>query len=144
MKTTFNIPATIVCGGGALGELAAQLQRLQARCVLLVTDDFIVRSGLAPRVESDLRGGGVEVALFAGVQPDPTEANVLAGLARNRESRAEVIVALGGGSRSIARKRSRCSRQIRRRSIAPWAGTRFLTVAHPLWRSPRPLARAAK
>lgn len=98
MTTTFNLPATVLCGGGALGELPKQLQRLEAKRVLLVTDEFIVRSGLAARVESDLRAAEIEVGTFARVQPDPTEQNVHDGLARFRELQADAIVALGGGS----------------------------------------------
>jgi alcohol dehydrogenase class IV len=98
MPAQFNVPATIICGAGAIRELGAQLQRMRARRVLLVTDTFIVQSGLAPRVAEDLRGQGFSVAIFSGVQPDPTEANVLAGLGEFRATGAEIIVALGGGS----------------------------------------------
>src|SRR5687767_5600649 len=94
----FNVPATIVCGGGASGELANQLRRLRVSRVLLVTDEFMVRSGLAPRFEDALQAAGIEVETFAGVQPDPTEQNVVDGLARFISARAEAIVALGGGS----------------------------------------------
>ncbi len=96
--TTFNLPATVLCGGGALGELSKQLQRLDAKRVLLVTDEFIVRSGLAARVEADLRAAHLAVGIFSGVQPDPTEQAVVDGLARFRELQADAIVALGGGS----------------------------------------------
>ncbi|MDO8540494.1 MAG: iron-containing alcohol dehydrogenase [Opitutaceae bacterium] len=98
MPVNFNVPATIVVGGGAINELVPQLQRLKLGRVLLVTDEFMVKSGLAPRVESDLRCGGIEVATFAGVQPDPTAQNVTDGVAKFRESRAAAVVALGGGS----------------------------------------------
>lgn len=98
MPAAFNIPSTILCGAGAIAELAPQLQRRRHARVLLVTDEFMVKSGLAPRLETDLRGAGIDVATFAGVQPDPTEQNVLDGLARFRAHRAEAIVALGGGS----------------------------------------------
>ena len=94
----FNVPATILCGGGASGELANQLRRLRVSRVLLVTDEFIVRSGLAPRFESALKAAEIAVETFAGVQPDPTEQNVVEGLARFVAARAEAIVALGGGS----------------------------------------------
>jgi alcohol dehydrogenase class IV len=97
-RATFNVPATIVCGAGALTELSSQLQRLNVRGVLLVTDEFMVQSGLAERVETDLRRSGIGVATFAGVQPDPTEQNVTDGLACYRASKAEAVVALGGGS----------------------------------------------
>ena len=61
MQAVFNVPSTVICGAGALSELAGQLQRLRVARVLLVTDEFMVNSGLAPRVESDLRQNGFEV-----------------------------------------------------------------------------------
>lgn len=94
----FNIPATILCGAGASGELANQLRRLGVARVLLVTDEYLVRSGLAQRLEGELKAAGIASGTFAGVQPDPTEENVHAGLAMFNEARAEAIVAVGGGS----------------------------------------------
>jgi alcohol dehydrogenase class IV len=94
----FRIPETIICGGGSLASLAAQLGRLGTKRVLLVTDAFMVQSGLVARVEAELRKGGCDVGVFAGVQPDPSEQNVLDGLAQFRDRRADVVVALGGGS----------------------------------------------
>jgi alcohol dehydrogenase len=94
----FNVPSAVICAGGAIAELAPQLTRLRIRRVLIVTDDFMVRSGLVPRVEADLREHGFEVTIFAGVQPDPTDENVNAGLAQFRGAESEAIVAIGGGS----------------------------------------------
>lgn len=94
----FQIPETIVCGGGAVAELVPQLRRLGKTRVLLVTDAFMVQSGLASRITGNLRAGGCEVGIFSGVQPDPTEQNVRDGLAQFQDLRAEVVVALGGGS----------------------------------------------
>ena len=66
--------------------------------VLVVTDSFLVQSGLVARVERDLRAGGIHFGVFAGVQPDPTEANVSEGLRLFAECAAEAVIALGGGS----------------------------------------------
>jgi alcohol dehydrogenase class IV len=98
MSAQFNIPGIVICGAGALNELTAQLKRMSVTRGLLVTDSFMVQSGLAPRLEADLRQAGIEVETFAGVQPDPTEQNVLDGLARYRSVRADAVIALGGGS----------------------------------------------
>ncbi len=49
MPTQFNVPSTIITGAGAVNELAPQLLRRGLRRVLLVTDAFMVASGLAPR-----------------------------------------------------------------------------------------------
>lgn len=95
---TFNVPSTILCAGGASKELPAQLRRLGAARVLVVTDEFMVRSGIVPRIVDDLRSAGIEFSIFDGVQPDPSEQNVLAGLARFSACDAQAIVAIGGGS----------------------------------------------
>ncbi|MSU51699.1 MAG: iron-containing alcohol dehydrogenase [Opitutus sp.] len=98
MISQFNLPATIVTGAGASRELVPQLAHLGARCVLLVTDAFMVSSGAAGGFVRALEEGGIAVTLFAGVQPDPTDANVRDGLAHFRAAGCDAIVALGGGS----------------------------------------------
>jgi alcohol dehydrogenase class IV len=98
MSTQFNIPPAIVIGAGAVGEVAPQLARLGARRALLVTDPFMVGTGLAARVARDLAAAGIAVSTFSGVQPDPTDRNVEDGLAQYRSHAADAVVALGGGS----------------------------------------------
>ncbi|HEU4325218.1 MAG TPA: iron-containing alcohol dehydrogenase [Roseiflexaceae bacterium] len=98
MPTAFQVPGTIITGAGASQELPAQVRRLRARRVLLVTDRFFEASGLAGRFAALLEGADIGVQIFADVQPDPTDQNVADGLRAFRESEAEAIVALGGGS----------------------------------------------
>jgi alcohol dehydrogenase class IV len=98
MSNSFNVPATILTGAGVSRELAPQLRRRGLSRVLLVTDAFMVTSGLAPRVVADLAAAGIAVEVFADVQPDPSEDNVLAGFARLEACGAQAVVALGGGS----------------------------------------------
>jgi alcohol dehydrogenase class IV len=101
METTisqFNVPATIVVGAGASGELAPQVRRLGVRRVLVVTDAWMVATGLAGRLVAALAADGVAGFVFDGVQPDPTDLNVQAGLAVYQENGCEAVVALGGGS----------------------------------------------
>jgi alcohol dehydrogenase len=66
--------------------------------VLVVTDAFMVKSGVVARLLAPLHEGGIETAVFDGVQPDPTVQNVRDGLALYRSSGAEAVVAIGGGS----------------------------------------------
>lgn len=98
MTSQFNVPATIITGAGASRELVPQLARLGARRVLLVTDAFMVSSGVAEAFFRALGEAKFEVALFAGVQPDPTDANVRDGLRVYVGKHCDAIVALGGGS----------------------------------------------
>ena len=98
MSSQFNVPSTIVTGAGALRELAPQLRRRDLDRVLLVTDRFMVGSGLVPRIVAELSAAGIFTEVFDDVQPDPSVDNVLAGLARLRAARSQAVVALGGGS----------------------------------------------
>jgi alcohol dehydrogenase class IV len=93
MPSLFNVPSTVIAGAGALRELAPQLARRGLSRVLLVTDSYMVSSGLAARVASDLAATGIAVEIFAEVQPDPSEENVLAGFARLQASGAQAVVA---------------------------------------------------
>jgi alcohol dehydrogenase class IV len=94
----FNVPATIITGGGASQEVGRQLLRLGATRVLLVTDAFMIASGVAEKVTAELERAGLPFAVFGGVQPDPTDADVREGLAALRRLQGDAIVALGGGS----------------------------------------------
>lgn len=98
MVAQFNVPSTVVMGGGAVSEVGKQAKRLQAQRALLVTDSYLVETGLAARVESLLADAGVATQVFSEVQADPTDANVLAGLEQYRNSGADLVVGLGGGS----------------------------------------------
>ncbi|MCC6421156.1 MAG: iron-containing alcohol dehydrogenase [Gemmataceae bacterium] len=97
-RATFNVPPTVLVGAGASQEAATQVKRLGAERVLLVTDTFLEQTGLAARLGGQLEQAGIGVRVFSGVQPDPTVANVGAGLRAFREARADCLVALGGGS----------------------------------------------
>jgi alcohol dehydrogenase len=98
MASSFNIPSSVIIGGGASAELLPQLRRLGAKRVLVVTDAFMVKSGVVARLLAPLQEGSMEIAVFDGVQPDPTVQNVRDGLALYRSSGAEAVVAIGGGS----------------------------------------------
>jgi len=98
MRTQFNIPETIIVGGGASNEAGEQARRLGVKSALLVTDSYMASSGLAGRVADSMRREGVKVTVYAGVQPDPTDQNVMEGLGMLRENRCGLVVGLGGGS----------------------------------------------
>jgi len=101
---TFSVPSTILIGAGASRELPAQLRRLGAQHALIVTDAFLASSGLADAFVALLRQHGYASSIFAGVQPDPTDRNVCDGLRVYRESGAQAVVGLGGGSAIDAAK----------------------------------------
>ena len=98
MPFVFNIPAAVVTGAGSSRELVTHVRRLGGTRALIVTDEFMVHSGVVQPFVELLQGGGITAAIFSGVQPDPSEQNVIDGLAALQKARADVIVAIGGGS----------------------------------------------
>jgi len=98
MTSIFNVPSTIIVGGGASKEAGVQVKKLNAKKALLVTDAFMVDSGLAGHISDSIEKEGVDVVLFADVQPDPTDKNILEGLEIFRKDHCNAIIGLGGGS----------------------------------------------
>jgi len=94
----FNIPATIIVGGGASNEVGAQAKRFGVKNVLLVTDSYMENSGLAGKVADSMKRDDINVTVFAGVQPDPTDLKVLEGLEILKKNNCSMVVGLGGGS----------------------------------------------
>ena len=92
----------VVEQGGAqrLGELMGTLVASVApgRKALIVTDAFLAASGLLNPARQSLRQAGFEVLEFTGVQPDPSEAVVLAALSQACTERVDLVVGMGGGS----------------------------------------------
>jgi len=94
----FDVPATILHGGGSRFRLPELVKQLGGSRVLLVTDPGVVQLGVAAEITGILREAGLSVAVFDHVQPDPTDENVAAGVVALLTHKADLIVALGGGS----------------------------------------------
>ena len=60
--------------------------------------DFKLEKHILDRRITLLKKEGIAVSIFSGVQPDPSDKNVLEGLRQFQESKADIIVGLGGGS----------------------------------------------
>jgi alcohol dehydrogenase class IV len=94
----WSFPTRIVFGVGAVAETGNEAKRIGASRALVVTDKGVVQAGLARAVEQSLAAAGIAVTTFADVDPNPVERNVYDGVRAFRESGADVIVAVGGGS----------------------------------------------
>ena len=92
------IPSTIKIGGGAIADAAYILKRLEVRHPLIVTDAYLMRSGLADSLRHQLEKAGFACSIFAETVPDPTTDAVAAGLHAFTQGRHDGLVSLGGGS----------------------------------------------
>jgi alcohol dehydrogenase class IV len=92
------VPPIIKIGGGAIDEASGILKRLEVRHPLIVTDAFLMRSGLAESLRRQLESAGIACGVFPETVPDPTTDAVAAGLRAFTEGRHDALVSLGGGS----------------------------------------------
>jgi alcohol dehydrogenase len=88
----------LVFGPGVLAQLGTLAVETGARRALVVTDPGLVRAGHAPRAVGYLSTAGLEVAAFDQVRENPTPLDVDPCVAALRAHRADLVVALGGGS----------------------------------------------
>ena len=88
----FEWKTAVVFGTDAL----AALEELAGQRVLVVTDDFLARSGLLDQVSAWLKGCTVET--FTQVVPDPPLEVVAKGVRLVEDFRPDALVAFGGGS----------------------------------------------
>ncbi|WP_394244543.1 iron-containing alcohol dehydrogenase [Vibrio astriarenae] len=123
---------TLFSGVGAVTELAGAIADLGYQRVLLVTDQGLVKVGIAQDVMESLQTLGIEVALYSEVKPDPTYEQVEAGLSQFHANGCDAIVALGGGSAMDCGKVI-AARVTNKRSIARLAGL------FRVWHAPAPL-----
>ncbi len=97
-QTAFYIPAINLMGPGCLKDAMTRVKSYGFSNALLVTDSALNKLGVADQVIKLLESEGVTTTLFDGTRPNPTTANVRAGLALLQEHKCDCVVSLGGGS----------------------------------------------
>jgi len=123
---------TLFSGPGSIHELTEAIANLGFKKLLLVTDEGLVKIGMAEQVAESARTRGLDVALYAEVKPDPTYDQVERGLNVYLESGCDAILALGGGSAMDCAKVI-AARVTNKKSIKRLAGL------FRVWRTPAPL-----
>ena len=85
-------------GPGAREVLPKEIKRLGLHKAFVATDKDLIKFGVADKVLSVLKEAGIPYEIFSDIKPNPTVANVNAGVKAFAESGADVILAIGGGS----------------------------------------------
>jgi len=94
----WSYPTAIRFGNGRLAELAEHCRAAGISRPLLVTDRGLAGLPITAQALDVLDRGGLGRAVFAEVDPNPTEANMTAGIAVYRAGGHDGVVAFGGGS----------------------------------------------
>ncbi|NRA40556.1 MAG: iron-containing alcohol dehydrogenase, partial [Planctomycetes bacterium] len=102
-------------------QCAAHINKLNAKRVLLLCDPGVIQLGFHQDVFDSLQAAHYELAVFDGIQPDPTDKNIIAGVQAVHDHQAEVIIAVGGGSVMDAAKVIALA-AVHGVNLAPWMG----------------------
>ena len=98
MSSTFFIPAVNIIGENAMNDAMASIKGYGFKKALIVSDHGLEQIGTIDKVVNMLKEAGIDSAVFADVQPNPTDSNVAAGLKILEQEKCDFVISLGGGS----------------------------------------------
>ena len=94
----FILNETSYFGNGVRSELSEEIKRRGFTKVFLVSDSALVEAKVTSKVEAILKKAKIPYTLYSKIKPNPTIKNVQDGVTSCKRSKADVIVAVGGGS----------------------------------------------
>ncbi len=95
---TYCNPTKLYFGKDALDGLNEELPKYGKNVLLVYGGGSIKKNGVYDKVVSILKSNGKEIFEDAGVMPNPTVDKLNEGIARARAAKADLILAVGGGS----------------------------------------------
>lgn len=94
----FVLNETSYHGAGAINSIPEEIKGRGFKKVLVASDPDLVKFGVTKKVTDVLENAGIEYTLYSDIKPNPTIQNVQHGVEVFKESGADCIVAIGGGS----------------------------------------------
>ena len=91
---SFDIRTKIYYGDNALDRL----KEIPYRRIMIITDPYVVQSGMIMMITSRLDEGNKEYMVYKDVVPDPPVDKVVSGIRALLDYKPDAIVAVGGGS----------------------------------------------
>ncbi len=85
-------------GAGAIKEIPGEITRRGYKKAFVCSDPDLVKFGVTSKVTDLLDEAGIAWSLYSEIKPNPTIQNVKDGVAAYKESGADMIVTIGGGS----------------------------------------------
>ena len=85
-------------GAGAIREIPAEVARRGFAKAFVCSDPDLIRFGVTKKVTDVLDEKGLKYEIYSDIKPNPTIENVQSGVAAFKNSKADYIIAIGGGS----------------------------------------------
>lgn len=94
----WTVPLPMEYGPGVRHKLVELCQEFNISRPIIITDQGSLNLPFVGQMQQALTHAGLECGLFGGIEPNPTDASVIAGAAAYQAWDADGIIALGGGS----------------------------------------------
>ncbi len=85
-------------GAGCIKEIVGEVNRRGLTKAFVCSDPDLVKFGVTKKVLDVLEGANLAYELYSNIKPNPTIENVQTGVAAYKASKADYIIAIGGGS----------------------------------------------
>ncbi len=98
MSNRIILNETSYFGRGSRENLIVELKKHNFKKALVITDKELVAAGITKLVTKYLEIANFKYEIYYDIKPNPTVKNVQDGLKFCKESKADVLIAVGGGS----------------------------------------------
>lgn len=94
----FVLNETSYHGSGAINNIVPEVKTRGFKKAFVCSDPDLIKFGVCQKVTNLLDDANLEYVIFSSIQANPTIKNVLDGVEAFKESGADYIIAIGGGS----------------------------------------------
>ena len=98
MVNRFVLNGTSYHGKGAIQEIPGIIKAKGFKKAFIASDPDLVKFGVAKKVTDLLDANGMDYVIYSEIKPNPTIENVKDGVAAYKESGADYMITIGGGS----------------------------------------------
>ena len=98
MANSIMLNETSYHGSGAIAEIASEIKARGIEKAFVCSDPDLIKFGVTGKVTAVLENADIPYTIFSEIKANPTIENVQSGVKAFRESGAQIIVAIGGGS----------------------------------------------
>ena len=98
MIRRFILNETSYFGPGARTMVPEAIRHLKGNKALVVSDKSLLDFGVTQKVTKVLDDAGISYNIFSDIKPNPTITNVRNGIKAFNDAKADILIAIGGGS----------------------------------------------
>ena len=98
MANRFVLNETSYHGKGAIAEIATEVKARGFKKCFVCSDPDLIKFGVTKKVTDILENAKIDYEIYSQIKANPTVENVQTGVAAFKKSKADSIIAIGGGS----------------------------------------------